>query len=928
MESKRQLEEENIFQPENKRHSRALDDNESKKLDSLLEQASSETPWKKSNVLLFLSKYLLPVFDDAMSFQVTTPDYFEQFQKTFVTQKSIKKAIAVGKCNSNIPLMVALFSSLYAHNYSDPERLKLFIGEPTAINKIYSFMETYVQKYVDSPKDYCSEFCISLYVMYRIVVDGFPCQEKMSQFLVLLDHFITLPIYPSHTKFLVASIFKKLKLIKGENEKCSEEKIWEEKYSKLNSQFEALIFKNFAFGTFSGYTFVQMNSSVHELTRPTDHSGWYYFEVALHTYGTIYVGFLAEKAFIDDTTAKEEYSQNYSDMNNSMNRIMVVPHSFFQPHEKIIRSLPFQGETTRQDFYKCAPTIKQGTRIGVLLNLSDPKSEIWYYVDGCLIRLPKEKRNSKSKSNLFLIDDLHKLRSHVYITLALSAFQQVQVMVTKDQWTNMPTKTPDSDFPLTIDQLNEFYVGPLPQSAMRNRPCMKKILRSRVVKIPTMEILYENFNEKMNARETIDNENSVQKLEVKFSQVWHMKYEKNDFSVKSFYAKLVYDLYEILNQKPDSFNYATVEERFGDKLDKQLDSSQESVREFWTLITLSFVENLGLQHANVDEWKFHNYESVAMWLTWELANRIVLHEFKPNAIRLNLPHPYNMLLLCSYLARSFLVNYIYEFIDRPDTIKSQSQNCNDFEPIHDPAVVFALFSLNQIIFRSGINLNLEKYKQIQRLVYFLQLKSSRINVSIIRFATLIYKKLSIVIRILETKSLQQTTSEDLNSQTITWKSWTHTNAKNNLSHSNWVFGTFPGWTTYQIVTPINQLVNGQGKYYWEVVLHTVGSIKIGVTDESLVNKKPFNYCQLNASTIGESGNFAIAYNPYEMDYTRKQSKRSYNMFIENAPKIVPGSVIGCLIEINRSNKPHPITWLVDGVPVPISGPEVVNEPNP
>ncbi|KAJ6222719.1 hypothetical protein RDWZM_001264 [Blomia tropicalis] len=550
MESKRQLEEENIFQPENKRHSRALDDNESKKLDSLLEQASSETPWKKSNVLLFLSKYLLPVFDDAMSFQVTTPDYFEQFQKTFgdnlsynplllnknflmhlfgvfsflykaqwlnwelafrlgihepkipirlpkqrlmikiinsvideVTQKSIKKAIAVGKCNSNIPLMVALFSSLYAHNYSDPERLKLFIGEPTAINKIYSFMETYVQKYVDSPKDYCSEFCISLYVMYRIVVDGFPCQEKMSQFLVLLDHFITLPIYPSHTKFLVASIFKKLKLIKGENEKCSEEKIWEEKYSKLNSQFEALIFKNFAFGTFSGYTFVQMNSSVHELTRPTDHSGWYYFEVALHTYGTIYVGFLAEKAFIDDTTAKEEYSQNYSDMNNSMNRIMVVPHSFFQPHEKIIRSLPFQGETTRQDFYKCAPTIKQGTRIGVLLNLSDPKSEIWYYVDGCLIRLPKEKRNSKSKSNLFLIDDLHKLRSHVYITLALSAFQQVQVMVTKDQWTNMPTKTPDSDFPLTIDQLNEFYVGPLPQSAMRNRPCMKKILRSRVVKI-------------------------------------------------------------------------------------------------------------------------------------------------------------------------------------------------------------------------------------------------------------------------------------------------------------------------------------------------------------------------------------------------------------------------------------------------------------
>ncbi|KAJ6222720.1 hypothetical protein RDWZM_001265 [Blomia tropicalis] len=495
-----------------------------------------------------------------------------------------------------------------------------------------------------------------------------------------------------------------------------------------------------------------------------------------------------------------------------------------------------------------------------------------------------------------------------------------------------------------------------------------------------MEILYENFNEKMNARETIDNENSVQKLEVKFSQVWHMKYEKNDFSVKSFYAKLVYDLYEILNQKPDSFNYATVEERFGDKLDKQLDSSQESVREFWTLITLSFVENLGLQHANVDEWKFHNYESVAMWLTWELANRIVLHEFKPNAIRLNLPHPYNMLLLCSYLARSklvyncrtkranlslmiaalsnlyenntedynnffsstiskmddsvadnnnpikliigFLVNYIYEFIDRPDTIKSQSQNCNDFEPIHDPAVVFALFSLNQIIFRSGINLNLEKYKQIQRLVYFLQLKSSRINVSIIRFATLIYKKLSIVIRILETKSLQQTTSEDLNSQTITWKSWTHTNAKNNLSHSNWVFGTFPGWTTYQIVTPINQLVNGQGKYYWEVVLHTVGSIKIGVTDESLVNKKPFNYCQLNASTIGESGNFAIAYNPYEMDYTRKQSKRSYNMFIENAPKIVPGSVIGCLIEINRSNKPHPITWLVDGVPVPISGQKI------
>ncbi|KAJ6215354.1 hypothetical protein RDWZM_009854 [Blomia tropicalis] len=42
------------------------------------------------------------------------------------------------------------------------------------------------------------------------------------------------------------------------------------------------------------------------------------------------------------------------------------------------------------------------------------------------------------------------------------------------------------------------------------------------------------------------------------------------------------------------------------------------------------------------------------------------------------------------------------------------------------------------------------------------------------------------------------------------------------------------------------------------------------------------------------------------------------MFIENAPKIVPGSVIGCLIEINRSNKPHPITWFVDGVPVPIS----------
>ncbi|KAI2796678.1 hypothetical protein BLOT_015691 [Blomia tropicalis] len=107
----------------------------------------------------------------------------------------------------------------------------------------------------------------------------------------------------------------------------------------------------------------------------------------------------------------------------------------------------------------------------------------------------------------------------------------------------------------------------------------------------------------------------------------------------------------------------------------------------------------------------------------------------------------------------------------------------------------------------------------------------------------------------------------------------------------------------------------------KVVLHTYRFIKIGVTDESFVNKKPFNCCQLNASTIGESGNFAIAYNPYEMDYTRKKSERSYNMFIENALKIVPGSVIGCLIEINRSNKSHPITWFVDGVPVPISGRE-------
>ncbi|KAI2796628.1 hypothetical protein BLOT_015638 [Blomia tropicalis] len=129
-----------------------------------------------------------------------------------------------------------------------------------------------------------------------------------------------------------------------------------------------------------------------------------------------------------------------------------------------------------------------------------------------------------------------------------------------------------------------------------------------------------------------------------------------------------------------------------------------------------------------------------------------------------------------------------------------------------------------------------------------------------------------------------------------------------FQHSlNWVFGTFSGWTTYQIVTLINQLVNVQEKF-----------IKIGVTDESFVNKKPFNYCQLNASTIGESGNFAIAYNPYEMDYTRKQSERSHNMSIENSLKIVPGSVIGCLIEINRSNKPHPITWFVDGVLVPIS----------
>ncbi|KAI2796143.1 hypothetical protein BLOT_016065 [Blomia tropicalis] len=44
------------------------------------------------------------------------------------------------------------------------------------------------------------------------------------------------------------------------------------KFSKLNSQFEALIFKNFAFGTFSGYTFLQLNSLVHELTRRSDHN--------------------------------------------------------------------------------------------------------------------------------------------------------------------------------------------------------------------------------------------------------------------------------------------------------------------------------------------------------------------------------------------------------------------------------------------------------------------------------------------------------------------------------------------------------------------------------------------------------------------------------------------------------------------------------
>ncbi|KAI2803099.1 hypothetical protein RDWZM_001263 [Blomia tropicalis] len=236
-----------------------------------------------------------------------------------------------------------------------------------------------------------------------------------------------------------------------------------------------------------------------------------------------------------------------------------------------------------------------------------------------------------------------------------------------------------------------------------------------------------------------------------------------------------------------------------------------------------------------------------------------------------------------------------------DTIKSYLENDNNGQ-----SAVFAMQTLLEINLQPHQNFNKELQKLLHKIYQRCGLgnKNSQdalvkknISIQISKIATILYSQQSQEI-------LERYDRKSLTFQ-CDWKnrSWEHEFERGSI----WLLGTHPRWTTYQVPTPIGDLVkncsigNSIGYLYFELDLLTYGSVDIGLFSFKIKpnsSKIDWKNSKSKVNNQISSPNEGIFFNPCYRSFCQLSSKTNFYKLISYRYK--RSERVGFLFDVQRS----------------------------